>query len=246
VYKRQVGESIRARIEAFAGLPADLGLIEAGPKEERVLSVERGLRELATLGKKDKLSGEFLAGYLTSLIAPGTFDHRHVLEPFLETLPSANLWYGLCAGLHSNSKLRSFGEGIGRRILRDAMYRESYLDRPRGDIALPELEVLASANGGLAVNVTRDTAHLAVEVAPCVNVTMRSGEHRPPDSLRVGKQNELFPQDYQTSDEIRLLLQDLKNSLNKASDIERRIERAIAADSESGAGGRKRTKKRRQ
>ena len=134
-------------------------------------ALDRTLQRLATVRSKDE-SIEFIAGFLTSLISPGTMDHIHVLLPYVEVLKASLLWYGLAAGSFGRSALQNYGGGLGRRILREATRRETLLDRPRCDIALQELEMVVESGTNIADVRTGISSALTVEITPCIDTVV--------------------------------------------------------------------------
>lgn len=208
-----------------------------GPREGRVMQVERVLASLSQQTTGDKMIREFVGGYLASRLAPGTFDHHELLIPYLPKLPSLLLWYGLCAGLSSDSKLRNFGAGIGRRIIREAVQEENILNRPRCDIALEELEVLSSGKNQVQNFHTKESGYLIVEIFPCINCTMRNTEQF--DLSRLNQiQQKIIIQDNRES-ELRNLLLDLDRSLNSIDRIRNRISSIIGNGEQRQGRGKK-------
>jgi hypothetical protein len=144
-----------------------------GPREDRVTLFEKSLQSLLRNKPSNELHSAFVCGYLASQIGPGAIDHVSLLAPCVHTMPTTFLWYGLCAGLQQNSKLPSYAEGLGRRVLRDALHNENFLDRPSGDIALSELDVVTRSEGPAMEFHTGTKGHLEVELAPCVYSIVR-------------------------------------------------------------------------
>lgn len=211
-----------------------------GPREGRVMQVERVLNNLSQQTTVDKMKRAFVGGYLASRIAPGTFEHYELLLPYLPKLPSLLLWYGLCAGLHKDSKLRNFGSGIARRIILDAVQEENVLNRPRCDIALEELEVLSSGNNPAQNLSPKESGHLIVEILPCINCVMRKPDGQQSLGLSNQTQQKTMINDNKES-ELRSLLVDLDRSLNSVYRIRDQIS-AIIGDSEQRKGRGKRGK----
>lgn len=208
-----------------------------GPREERVLQVEDLLTSLSQNTKIDRMTISFVGGYLASRISPGTFDHHELLVPYLSRLPALLVWYGLCAGLPKDSKLRNFGFGIGRRIMRDATQEDSVLNRPKCDIALEELEVLYTGKN-LTQNLHyKEAGHLIIEILPGVNCTMRNMETRQPEPSRPVLLQQVSPYDNKDA-ELRNLFFDLDRSLKYIDRIRNRLGELTGYD-EKKRGGRK-------
>jgi hypothetical protein len=154
----------------FPGV-ADLATRSEGTREQRVVQLEKAMQNLVEM--KDQTTSSFLAGYLVSQIAPGTLDHFGLLKRYAHSNPSTYLWYGLCAGLHQPNNLTNFSDGLGRRILREVLRPENFLDKPKCDIALQELELLQ----GIQAFRTATTGQLDVEIEPCVVTSVRMERH---------------------------------------------------------------------
>lgn len=192
-----------------------------GPREERVIAIEKSLPVLLNKRFNDATTVAFLCGYLASQVSPGTFDHSSLVAPHLQTFPTALLWYGLCAGLQERSNLQSYSVGLGRRVVRDVLRNENFLDRPHCDIALSELEVLSSAESQMADLRTGTPGRLEVEIAPCVTTVVRW----PPRSEAV---QESLP--LRVQQEARYLLSELEETLGRLDSICRRLARLLASN----------------
>jgi hypothetical protein len=123
----------------------------------------------------------------------------------------------------NDSKLRNFGFGIGRRIIRDVIQEDSILSRPRCDIALEELDVLYGGKNTIQNLHPRESGHIIVEIFPCVNSTMRNTEGRQSELDRPKLiQQTILP--YYV-DELRVsnLLMDLEKTLKSADQIRNKI-----------------------
>jgi hypothetical protein len=143
-----------------------------GPREERVLVLESALDSIGR-SRVGPAIGGFLSGYLTSLLAEGTLEHGAILHPRVKAFPTALLWYGFCAGLCAQSKLKSYLGGVGRRILRDLLRSEGAIDRPTCDISLPELEVVMMPENAEADVRVSIPGFMAVELAPSVVTVLK-------------------------------------------------------------------------
>jgi hypothetical protein len=140
-------------------------------REERVISLDRALRAIALNPDLDSDRAAFLAGYLTSMVAPGTLDHWHLLSSTKRSLPTAGLWYGLCAGLRQDHNLEGYGGGLGRLVIRELQRKVDLLERPTCDIAVDELQTLGSM---FRSELTSGGTSIEIEVSPCVSVPFRS------------------------------------------------------------------------
>ncbi|HBE40311.1 MAG TPA: hypothetical protein DDW27_03760 [Bacteroidales bacterium] len=151
----------------------DVLTLMRGTREERVVTFEKMFNMLLPMKNKDETTCAFLCGYLASLIAPGAIDHLNLLRPYVRELPSILLWYGLCTGLRNHSSMKNYSLGLGRRILRDLLQYEFFIDRPRCDISLAELELLVVDNKMTLDFRTGRSGQMEIEIAPCVTTTVK-------------------------------------------------------------------------
>ncbi|MBC8029912.1 MAG: hypothetical protein H7Z16_07360 [Pyrinomonadaceae bacterium] len=186
-----------------------------GTREDRVRSLDRYLVELVKVAKRDPLTASFMAGYLTSQVSPGTFDHSFILLPHSRTLSSALLWFGLSAGVNKEAQLKKYLNGLGRRVLRDLLRSESLMERPKCDIAISELEIFMRNDGtNIADTKTNLPGFLEVEIAPCISSLVPW----PLPRERVQEQTTRFSQQ-----QIRSLVADLSQALLKAENVKQRL-----------------------
>lgn len=133
-------------------------------REQRVMGLESALAELSHADDPKRAS--FLAGLLCSRVSPGTLEHSHLLRPSVGALPLALIWYGICAGLHPQSRVLDFQQGLGRRVLRELMAVDDLGSRPRCDISVAELDVFLTGDVQDVGFSTMSSGHLMVEIAP--------------------------------------------------------------------------------
>jgi hypothetical protein len=166
--EREVKSSWRLLTDAGL-LPQQLSGELRGPREHRVKAFERTLQNPNGL---DSMTASFLAGLLADQIGPGSFEHIDLLLPYLNQYPTALLWYGLCAGLHSDSEVQQIGNCLGRRLVRDLLTGDPILSRPKYDIAVSELEVHLDREEPLEFR-TASQSHIAIELLPGVPAYMK-------------------------------------------------------------------------
>lgn len=142
----------------------------SGPREERVRFFERFVADLRPSSGR---TSSFCCGYLASLISEGSLDHIDLLFPHLDQLPAAAIWYAVCGGLSSSSKLMSDKGGLGRRLLREIEAPGSVSHPPQADIAVDELRVLFNSDNRPPPFIRRNINSISVEVAPAVQVSLR-------------------------------------------------------------------------
>lgn len=141
-------------------------------REKRLELVDTGLRLLALADKDGSDRKAFLAGYITSMLSPGTLDHAAVLAPIAGRLPAAFVWYGLFAGLELRGGLLSIANPTARRIIRDLTAPDRLMDRPRCDISIDELSIIGTGEGLHAIKGAR-SGRLDVELLPGVTTSIR-------------------------------------------------------------------------
>ena len=189
-----------------------------GTQEERVAVLESVLAEGANLLPRYREDYSFVAGYLASRIFPGTVKHAGLVLRHVETYPSAVLWLGLFAGLHSRRELTL--TSLGRRVWRSLSGEEGYLARPRCDIAIRELKVLVKGGMFEMQCKTETPNRLVVELRPGVNTVVRWPT---PDVAREAyRHGDLFG--YRAGEVVDIVhsLRDLHRGLSEAT---RRLER---------------------
>ncbi len=186
-----------------------------GTREERVRSLDKYLITLEKNANRDPLTAAFIAGYLTSQVSPGSFDHASLLLPHAKGLGAALLWYGLCAGLRTEAQLKRHSAGLGLRVLRDLLRSESVLDRPRCDIAISELEVVMRGESNHVMDLRTNTqGFLEVEIAPRISTL-----------VSWPQQNESVPpaRPLYSQQELRALVTDLNQALLKTENVRQRL-----------------------
>jgi hypothetical protein len=195
-------------LERMAQGAVDASVLQSemgGTREQRVLAFERFVRSLRNLPTSSRDHRDFICGYLASLLSPGSLEYAELLVSYLRDFPMALVWYGVLAGLSAESDLLNQFGGLGRRILRDVLARESLTDSPRADIAISELQILVEAGRAFDKYRLRTQANLTVEIAPLVNTVVR----------QTGQgSNEQLPLLPDVEDERDRLLDELDSSLS--------------------------------
>ena len=146
-----------------------------GTREDRVIIVERVIRELIQADDKSKQVKAFACGYIVSLLAPGTLDHLSMLEAVTPVFPTAALWYGLCAGFRNSDSVQAYSAGMGRRIARELLRKAELTDPPTCDISLSELRVVGTPSRSAQDFMRYSGSAIEVEVAPCISCWFRHG-----------------------------------------------------------------------
>jgi hypothetical protein len=139
------------------------------PRERRIEMLDFAFGALASRRADIGEDRNFLAGYFTSLLAPGTLDHAEVLASVWPSFPSAFLWYGLCASVNFRGEALPAGNAVARRLVRDLTIPDRFVDRPRCDIALEELAMIGTNNAPMPGT----SGRLDIDILPGVTTTVR-------------------------------------------------------------------------
>ncbi len=154
---------------------ADAAELMHGNRENRVNVFENFVKDMRSAMYKDTQEFSFIAGYLASRISPGTFDQASMLQSELDLFPSSILWLGILASLNEKEQLSS--SSIGRKIWKELGNRQSYFSRPRSDIGLRELRVLAQGGSFEEGYKTDISGSLIVELEPWISTRVRWPVH---------------------------------------------------------------------
>src|SRR5439155_15625454 len=120
-------------------------------------------------------------------------------------------------GLQEHSNLQNYSAGLGRRVLRDLLQDDRFLDRPRCDIALTELNVLSDVPSPKLDFHTRLRGHVEVEIAPCVTSNIRWS---PRGDFSMTSSNQTFD-----PGEARQLLDEMDQSLSRIESVHSKLAR---------------------
>ena len=142
------------------------------PRERRLDLVDVALKLLIATGRDGNERWSFLAGYITSMLGPGTLDHAEILIPASLSLPTAFLWYGLFAGTNLRGDGLPVGNPVARRIVRDLTAPDRAINRPRCDIAFDELAVLLPTEVATPLLNTR-AGKLDIDILPGLTMSVR-------------------------------------------------------------------------
>jgi hypothetical protein len=115
----------------------------------------------------------FLFAYAAHSVSPGTFDHVGLLRDTPGVPPVSMAWLGLLAGLTRRAQVHGAFGGLGRRIIRELTVVERLWERPRGDVALAEFEILGRGGSATAGFRTFNPSYVSVELAPLVITYLR-------------------------------------------------------------------------
>ena len=191
-----------------------------GPREDRVRSFESALSTIIRRRRNIPQSVVFCCGLLASRVAPGSLEHAGLLVPYLDSMKGLMLWYGLCAGMTSDSKLANYSDSLGRRVLRDMATEDTIFSKPRCDISVEELDVLSISETSLRNIRNSIPGKLVVEISPCVNALIRWSST---ERAHAVTQRSLF-EDNARDFEAALL--DLDRSLKRVRDLDHSLENA--------------------
>lgn len=192
------------------------------PREHRVPMIDTALHILGS-ARGDQEQRSFLAGYLTSLLGPGTLDHAEFLTPVAAALPAAYLWYGLFAGVNTRGDALPVGNPLARRIVRDLTIPDCIIDRPRCDIALEELMMHGSHESLLKI--TSKAGRLDIDILPGVTTSVRWTSHESQDATEIQRARQI---------DARPLLAEMDATSARMRDLAERLRETL------GLGGKER------
>jgi len=157
-----------SRLAEWLGEPRSeqlTSILELSP-QDRVRVFDSVAPRITASGKGTDTERAFATALVASLCKPGSLQQYNLLRDHSTPSPEALLWFGLIQGLHRPSDVLNIADGLGRRVLRDALQPERVLDRPRCDISLIELEVLS--RGRTSAFRTSAANQICVEIQPAV------------------------------------------------------------------------------
>jgi hypothetical protein len=173
----------------------------------------------------------FALAAVASLCRPGVLQQFTLLRSSLDNTPEALLWFGIIQGLHRNNDVLDVADGLGRRVLRELLQKEWITDRPRSDIALMELEILARGTSLNSVR-TNNASHISVEVQPGVYTLAKWRPHA------FSQQRTLLDDTYSEvrgrQDPIEELGATLRHASNLLADIRKRSGNSAATEGRKG------------
>lgn len=138
------------------------------PREVRVSKFETIAQSFISKRDTPTELDAFFIGHLANILNPGALTYVDLITPLLPKLPSALLWYGLCAGLTNRSDiLLEFG-GVGLRAWREVSRPASIFSRPTADLSLLELDVLLSTDRPAIDFPTMSASSLCVDLFPAI------------------------------------------------------------------------------
>jgi hypothetical protein len=113
----------------------------AASREERINSFNDVVSDLKRRGNRS-LRSEFVAGLTLAIAGNGSFDLLRSAREFDGWLDGATTWFGICAALFNEGNLLTYGNSVGRRMVRDIMVREHAFEPPHADINSSEYRFL--------------------------------------------------------------------------------------------------------
>ncbi len=187
-------------------------------KEHRVETFEQAVDTLSR-NVPDELLASFLVGYLASLVSDGSLEHGHLVSPLQNRLPTAMLWYGICAGLSPKNRILSDHNHLGLKMLRLLKRNDGLLSPPTCDVSLAELGIMLRGNSPAKSFRQTHASFLRVELVPMVTTVLRW----PSRSTAGGGQLGLFSGDDRQppieADRLRELINSLRGSLSLAESL---------------------------
>jgi hypothetical protein len=189
-------------------------------REARVRLFDLFVNELLHSSARDECDA-FLVAYLANQVNPGSMEHFRLLKAAAPVLPNAYFWYGILAGITASSKLHNAFDGIGRRVSRELMRRESVFERPTADIDFEEFAVMNDSSRADAMLRTNASGFLTVGLLPGVStvVQLRRGNEDQTSGIVSDK----------GSDEIANQLRRLERALAESQSAYERINSRLGA-----------------
>jgi len=212
--------------ELFGGYPGLREILEEmkGPFDGRMAAFLKGAQEIQTNSHGPDVDSLAIA-FVCNAILPGSFGHTKVLAKLAEFFPTALIWYGMFAVTSANFDVRSFGNGIISKLMRDVGQRFSFADRPLCDFSLDEFEVLSRAAMKTESLKPSQLKTALVALLPGVDVISRvfpedeqlKDKSDPPDE-RLEHASRLL-------DEASYIIREIRRSESNSSNLSRRRKR---------------------
>lgn len=165
--------------------------------------------------QRPRMERAFAIAAMASLCRPGLLQQlsflRDALVKLHENLPEAIILLGVIQGLHRKNDVLEYGEGLGRRIIRETMHKDWIADRPTSDISLIELEILAKGNSLPSLR-TNDPSYIVVDIQPGIFTIAKWHPRVSPEQRSFAGDLPLALPEYDPVEE-------LTNALRRASEI---------------------------
>ncbi len=176
---------LRAVAPLSAG--ADFETLISAPREERINRFNDVVSGIKRHGDKG-LRSEFVAGLMLAVAGNGSFDLLRSAREFDGWLDGATTWFGICAALFEEGNLLSYGNSVGRRLVRDILVHEHPFDSPRADMSSSEYRFLSF--GEALQMVAHAPNSLDIELLP--GVVSRVSTAAPQDTDRKREETEVL------------------------------------------------------
>lgn len=122
--------------------------------------------------------------------------------------------------MHEKTTMLNFADGIGRRLVREIIRPENLLDSPHCDVGVAELQVLSRDVAEVDLRTT-SSAHLEIELLPCVVSSMRATS-RHPDFTQPP-----LLQTFAAEDDIADWLGDMDSAIDRITKTQQRLHRIL-------------------
>jgi hypothetical protein len=146
------------------------------PREQRVSAIDIALRLLSQTPMEARGVAAFLAGYVTSLVGPGSLEHAGLLAQYAKAYPTALMWYGACSNVVGKNVGIVSGNRLARQLIRHVKMPDRLTDRPRCDIAIDEYSMLQGDGRGIS-GIVGANGRIDIDLLPCVTCSIRSQQH---------------------------------------------------------------------
>ncbi|WP_139114795.1 hypothetical protein [Rhizorhabdus dicambivorans] len=143
----------------------DLVAMLAASREERIQLFNRFVSSVSA-GAPDRFESTFIAGLLLAIAGNGSFEMLRSARDLSDRIPTAIIWFGICAALFEESNVLTGANCLGRRIARDLDRPYDPFNLPKADLGLFEYRAMSRDAGSLEqINVGSVDA-FCIEILP--------------------------------------------------------------------------------
>lgn len=221
-------KTFKSLIEGLS-IPSKLvDLVLKGTRESRIVAFENLLMLLLENSKNDKRNvADFVIGYLLNQLEPGTLDYMSLALPITVHKPQPNLWYGMIAGLSTNTSVFNYASGIGWDIALE-LDNNDLTTAPSCDMDLAEFEMLLDSERIMGFEKSKRYGSYVVELMPNVNTIVAFKSEQDSMSARSELQNSSI-----NEASIKQVINDMNLALQKLTLAKSSLEREVTMDRSS-------------
>lgn len=111
-----IGDDVHSGLSAiFPDFGEMQGLLRK-PREKRIAAIDMALLVLSQAPVEARGVAAFLAGYVTSLVGPGSLEHAALLAQYAKAHPTAFMWYGVCSNVVGRVKASFQATGLRAKL----------------------------------------------------------------------------------------------------------------------------------